>query len=956
MVNQQNNNNEVTWPLHCGRFFAPKLNTTEMKFKLIVAFLLITVLGFAQNKGTITGTLTDKNLNNESLPFANVFIKGTSIGVTTDETGKYTISLDTGSYTLQFSFLGYETIEEKVEVKAGETVTINKALGSGSYQLKDVVIQNIVSREKETALLAEQKKAVEIKQSIGAQEMSRKGVSNVEQGLTKITGISKVGSRGIFVRGLEDRYNNLLVNELAVPSNNPYRKIIPLDMFSTDIVSAIDVYKTFNANISGDFAGATFNIATTKNSNSQTKLSLGIGYTTENNLHSFSIAKDANSTKGFFGLSGSDRELPSVLAGVPTNHQLTTAEAQKSFKSGWDVDETKSPLNTSVGFLHSEKFKFKNDDSFSYLLSLNADNSYTQTRGADNTFSINGDFNNNTFKTESHYKTSVASLLSLYYKAKRFNFTSNTFYLRSTDNLIQDQVGAFENNLDNKNVIVRTNQLDQSNYIDSQLLGEYNIKEDKSQTIKGGISMAKTSYEQPDRKFFRGSLQNEDVTVSYGGNNFIRQYLDVAGDVFASGFLEYNLKFGEKENKLSIGYNGNGGYTKTSYRFIKTNGNGNFTQPLNSIDAQLNEDLVNGVFNYQENSNSSYKVKMVENTNAAYSSLLLKFGEKLEVTGGLRFEKFNRDIRYRFNGSFTDPYKKKAFDKNYLMPSLNVKYAVTEKANIRFAASKNYTKPVTMEVIPISYINGDGTSIQGNPYLENSDNINVDLKYELFPTSKELFVVGAFVKHIDNPIERTFRGEAGGNITTFLNSDKADLYGVEIEGILDLARISKSLTNFSLGFNTSLMQSKVVVSPTTIDIPTGNTIPSAETHQNRELQGASKWLINSDLKYQFDFNNKWNNTVSLVYGVFGKRIYSVGSLGLDHIYELPFQQLDFVWNSKISEKYAIKFGANNILNPVRKFEIGKDNDPALVNFIANSRTIQEYKKGVGFSLSFTYTF
>ena len=189
-----------------------------MKLKLIVAFLFITVLGFAQaepqangakrNKGIIAGTLTDKDLNNESLPFANVSIKGTNIGVTTDETGKYTISVDAGSYTIQFSFLGYETVEEKVEVKAGETVTINKALGSGSYQLKDVVIQNTVSREKETALLAEQKKAVEIKQSIGAQEMSRKGVSDVEEGLTKITGITKVGSRGLFVRGLEDRYNN----------------------------------------------------------------------------------------------------------------------------------------------------------------------------------------------------------------------------------------------------------------------------------------------------------------------------------------------------------------------------------------------------------------------------------------------------------------------------------------------------------------------------------------------------------------------------------------------------------------------------------------------------------------------------------------------------------------------------------------------------------------------------
>ena len=134
-----------------------------MKLKLIVAFLFITVFSYAQNKGIIEGTLTDKDLNNESLPFANVSIKGTNIGVTTDETGKYTISVDAGSYTIRFSFLGYETIEEKVEVKAGETVTINKALGSGSYQLKDVVIQNTVSREKETALLAEQKKAVEIK-------------------------------------------------------------------------------------------------------------------------------------------------------------------------------------------------------------------------------------------------------------------------------------------------------------------------------------------------------------------------------------------------------------------------------------------------------------------------------------------------------------------------------------------------------------------------------------------------------------------------------------------------------------------------------------------------------------------------------------------------------------------------------------------------------------------------
>ncbi len=915
-----------------------------MKFKLALTLFLISILGFSQNKGTITGTLTDKNVNNDPLPFANVILKETTIGTTTDEKGKYSITVAAGSYVLQFSFVGYENIEEKIEVKAGETIIMNKALGSGSYQLRDVVIQNTVNREKETTLLLEQKKSVEIKQSIGAQEMSRKGVSNVEQGLTKITGITKVGSRGIFVRGLEDRYNNLLVNDLAVPSNNPYRKIIPLDLFSSDIVSVIDVYKTFNPSISGDFAGATFNVATSKNTNSQTKLSIGIGYITDNNLRSFLISKEANSTKGLFGLAGGNRSLPSALTSVPSNQQLTTGQAQKSFKSGWDVDQINSPLNTSIGVLHSEKFKFKNEQSFSYLLSINADNSYTRTNGEDNTFGINGNFNTNTIKTVSHYKTSLATLLSFNYKAKRFALTSNTFYLRSTDNLIEDQVGAFDNNLDNKNVIVRTNQLEQSDYLNSQLLGELNIKEDKSQTIKGGISMARTAYQQPDRKFFRGSLQNDEVTVSYGGNNFIRQYLDVSGDVFASGFLEYNLKFGKNHNNLAIGYNGNGGYTKTSYRFIKTSGNNSFTQPINNLDTQINSDLIDGVFTYSESSNSNYKVKMVDNSNSAYANLLLKFGEKWEVNGGLRFEKFNRDIRYRLLGSFSDPYQKYQSDKNYVLPSINIKYAATEKANLRFAASKNYTKPIIMEIIPISYINGDGTIIQGNQELVNSDNINTDLKYEFFPTNKELFVVGGFVKHLENPIERTFRGEAGGFITTFLNSTKANLYGIEIEGILDLARINKGLTNFSLGFNTSLMDSKVTASS------------AAETHKNRELQGASKWLINSDLKYQFNFKDTWSNTVSLVYGVFGKRIYSVGSLGYDHIYELPFQQLDFIWNSKISEKYALKFGVNNLLNPIRNYELGKNNDETLIQFDANSRTRESYKKGVGFSMSFSYTF
>jgi cellobiose-specific phosphotransferase system component IIB len=178
------------------------------------------------------------------------------------------------------------------------------------------------------------------------------------------------------------------------------------------------------------------------------------------------------------------------------------------------------------------------------------------------------------------------------------------------------------------------------------------------------------------------------------------------------------------------------------------------------------------------------------------------------------------------------------------------------------------------------------------------------------------------------------------------------LYGAEIEFILDLARINKNLSAFSLGFNTSLMSTKVEVKPTTIDVE-GNVTTSIETHKSRELQGASKWLINSDIKYQFDINKSWSNTVSLVYSVFGKRIFAVGTGGLDHIYELPVQQLDLIWTSKIATHFDLKLSADNLLDPNREYELGNQGTSAIVE---QSAITNSYKKGRGFSLSLGYTF
>jgi hypothetical protein len=919
--------------------------------------LFISILVIAQ-KTTVSGIVSDKDLKNEPLPFANVVIKGTSYSATTGMDGKYAIEVPEGNHIIVFSFLGYITKEIPFTIKAGEKKVINESIGSGSVTMEDVVVKTSVQkdREKETALLLDQKKAVEIKQSIGAQEMARKGVSDVEEGLTKITGISKVDGRGLFVRGLEDRYNNLLINDLQAPSNSPFKKIIPLDLFPTDIVGVINVYKTFNPNIPGDFAGATINIETSQPKSNITKLSTGFSFATNNNGRDFLISEDANTTQGFLGFLKKDRQLPTVFGNVPSGKILSPTQYQESSKqNSWNVNKSSSPINSSLSFLHGQKFNLNKGRNFSYILSLNSENIYQIREGVERTFNQGqGNYDNDLFTSKYSYGTTFSSLVGLKYKTNRFGIGLNSFLLRSTISQIQDQFGYTNSLSTTPNILIRENVFQETTYWNNQILTNYDITEDGRHAIKGGFSIVKTTLNQPDRKFVTGQrINNTDIITSYGGNNLIRQYFDVSGDRFFSGMFEYNLKFAAKENgkstKIAIGYNGVSNEEVSSYRFIfgRPLIPNSFTTNVNTINSVIENDVNNGLLNFTEESTGDYKSKLYQNTNAGYVNAFLNFGEKWEINAGARAENFTREIKFKEVGDqFTNKFRKKKIETLDILPSVNVKYILNDKNNIRIASSKTITKPVSIEVMPIQYVNPDGTVELGNPDLSNSDNLNFDLKYELFPNDKEIVVLGVFGKQITNPIERIFipTASSGGQITTYQNSKQATLYGAEIELLLQLKRISSALDKFSWGFNTSIMRTEV-----TVDLVKN----PLENGTKRALQGASDWLINSDLKYDFQFNNEMKNSISLVYGVSGDRIYAVGTAGLDHIYEKPFHKLDFVWSSKLSENIDVKFAIDNILNPSFRRELGKK---STVNITETDLTVKEYKRGTGFSLNLSYTF
>ena len=236
-----------------------------MKKIFIALLLLINALAFSQSNSTIKGIVYDKEVDNSPLPIANVIIKGSSIGTTTEFEGTYTLKVEPGTYTLVFSFIGYKTIEiPNVIVKKNETITINKTLSaSEGVSLNEIQINGSTKKESESALLTEQKKATFIKESIGAERLAKIGVSNAAAATSKISGVTKnEGSGDIYIRGLGDRYLTTSMNGLPIPSDDVEKKNIDLNLFSTDIIQNVSISKTYSTENYVDQASGNVDIVT----------------------------------------------------------------------------------------------------------------------------------------------------------------------------------------------------------------------------------------------------------------------------------------------------------------------------------------------------------------------------------------------------------------------------------------------------------------------------------------------------------------------------------------------------------------------------------------------------------------------------------------------------------------------------------------------------------------------
>ncbi|WP_396179222.1 carboxypeptidase-like regulatory domain-containing protein, partial [Flavobacterium sp.] len=357
-----------------------------MKFKFLILTLFICFISFAQDKGTVSGTITDKDLNNEALSFANVMIKGTTIGASTDMDGKYSLSVPAGNHILLISFVGYENVEVPFTVKAGETTIINQSVGSGSVKLEDIVIQNIRRRNTESALVMEMKEAKQVVSAISAEQMSKGTDGNAAQAMQRVPGVTINDGRFVMVRGLGERYNNVMINGALAPSTEVDRRTFSFDLLPTSALEKMTISKTGAAYLPGDFAGGLISITTSENFSDFTQLSFNVGF--RNNTTFNDYFQTEGSPTDFLGTDNGFRQLPS---GFPTNRDVLNNNEQSvqfanQLPNNFNPQQSTAFLNNGVGFSIGRQIKLKNDKTLSTLNMISYSNSFQNYSKNVNTF------------------------------------------------------------------------------------------------------------------------------------------------------------------------------------------------------------------------------------------------------------------------------------------------------------------------------------------------------------------------------------------------------------------------------------------------------------------------------------------------------------------------------------------------------------------------------------------
>ncbi|TXD46307.1 TonB-dependent receptor [Polaribacter sp. IC073] len=914
-----------------------------MKKILFIAFIAFSQLLTAQNKGTLKGLLTDKETNNAPLPFANVFIKGTTIGTTTDFDGNYSFKIPTGTHKVSFSFLGYKTIEKNFTIKGGETLALNQTMSAEEgVGLGEVVIKSYTSKESANALLLAQKKATIIKESIGAQTLAKIGVSDAANATTKISGVAKSeGSGSIYIRGLGDRYLSTTMNGLPIPSDDVSNKNINLSLFSTDVIKNVGISKTYTTASYADQGSGNVNV------NSKEFIS---------NAYTVSFSGGVNTT--VLNLSDDFRTTiinEDVAVGF---HKKTYALQNLITLQGWDTRTISSPINFSGSFSAGQKFEVLGKEVAVFLTGSHS-KSFTHQKGIFKTYRSN--VLNSEFTDAEEYGALANTTGYVNFRLKlndNNKLKYNTLFVNTgTDNLYEQGRNGlgyvFDQDPQEEGAFIRDQNFKQTTMLVNQLLGEHNWSENNTLNWAGGYNFVLA--EEPNR--IRNEINILDITTSpeiqyaHVGDYQQRKSSQKIQDTEYTAFLENKWALGSKDDNkpYSLNYGLNYRHKQRAFKslFVGVRSKGFKAPSIDDLSETFTTTNFNNGLRLRVGETDRYHADL--EILAGFVNFDFSFDNKLSGNLGVRFERDELDVTWDVTnyvgrlGTLNKVYES-------VYPSINLKYELKENQYVRFASSITQTLPEFKELAPFEYVSPTGRVVKGNPDLEKSDIYNFDLKYEVFPNSGQLFSGTVFYKHIKNPITLAQSRGSSGYFVYSNTGKEANVYGFELEAKTDLIKndAEEGVLNFTGNITKMWLKQDLLK-----EFQYKNKITSS-------LQGASDFIANGSLSFS---NKKENEFVATLTGNYSSdKIFVLGSpedfansaeLYNDEIIEKGFVTLDFVISKELTKKITVKLVGKNVLNPEIK---QTQKVRSLISKIESNETISSYKNGSRVTLSFKYTF
>ncbi len=819
----------------------------------------------------------------------------------------------------------------------GTTPTISWAQDAQNAQDAPATIQEDEIVTTGVFIPNEKKITSEITSVLSEEIFETTGASDIAGALTRVTGLSLSQGKFVIVRGLNERYSSATLNGAPLPSPEPLRRVAPLDLFPTSVLSDVVVSKTFAPEFSGEFGGGSINMKTRGlPDESFLELSLSGSINSETSFNEGLIYEGSGSD--WIGFDDGLREIPDLDAnGVPT-------ENFENFDTLVIDVQDELPANFGGRVTAGHRIDMDNGMSLGLLGTVGYDNSWENRSGEDNTASIGA--GNELVLLDDGFRQSTENKISL-------NGMMGIGLEIDADNSVQFVGLATRQSSAEARILSGVDREDREFRQDftewferevymGQLLGEHYVADLNDAEINWRLSYAEAGRDAPyeRRVNYEDFGQGNGYQFQFnrpGTNNDIRfselddQTLELGADIVMP------FDFGSRSAELKFG----GAYLDKS----RDSAQADFRY-FGSIPEELRLSRIDFIF-----SDAVYDAGILEIRRGGTTGFPDVSEAGLEVFGGyvgLDVE-MNEDFRFALGGRFEDSTQETAIAQatvadsrfefeplaeNFFLPAATATWTFADSWQLRLAASKTINRPQFRELTPSIFVNTDTDDrFVGNPFLKNSQSTNLDARVEYYFGANQFFTVGAFYKDMTDPIEEfIFNGLGESNATSFLNAPSAEIYGLELEfekrwgaDVLGLGDswASKDLiirSNYTYTNSSVSADGEVFITPPTVNPSAGVSplvLSAAGLYSDgRALQGQSDHLANLQLGIE-DSDKGWEATVLLNYS--SERIRAVEDLsnGLPAIIEQLPISLDFVVNYDLrvlGGDYELGFKIKNILD------------------------------------------